>query len=76
VRIEDVGGEKREVWGFKAKEWEEFDGAYLSINAVTLEPGQEGLDLKEWTEKGWIAYFDHSEVHEDQMGKPHPGDPY
>jgi hypothetical protein len=76
VRVEEVEGEKKEVWGFKAKEWEENDNVYLSVNAVTLEPNQDGLDLREWTEKGWIAYYDKSDVQEDQMGKPHPGDMY
>jgi hypothetical protein len=76
VRTEDVGGEKKEVWGFIADKWDKSKKCYLSVNAVTLEPGQEGLDLREWTEKGWVAYFDFSEKHEDQMGKPHPGDPY
>jgi hypothetical protein len=37
VRMEDVDGEKKEVWGFKAKEWEESDRGYLSVNAVTLK---------------------------------------
>jgi hypothetical protein len=28
----------------------------LSVNANTIDFGQEGLDLKEWTEKGWAIY--------------------
>jgi hypothetical protein len=31
-------------------------GSYLTVNASTLEAGQEGLDLREWHEKGWIRY--------------------
>lgn len=74
IRIEEVDGEKREIWGFKAKEWEEDGSGYLSVNAVTLEP-QDGLDLREWVEKGWIAYFDDSKEDGDQkMGIPHPRD--
>jgi len=76
VRTEDVGGEKKEVWGFKRKEWDEAQRKYLSVNAVTLEPKQEGFDLREWVEKGWIAYLDFSEAEEDRMGRPHAGDPY
>jgi len=77
VRTEDVEGEKkREVWGFKRKEWDEADKKYLSVNALTLEPDQEGLDLREWVEKGWIAYLDHSGKEESNMGQPHAGDPY
>jgi hypothetical protein len=49
----------------------------LSVNASTLEPGQEGLDLKEWTEKGWIAYLDYKyEVGERRLRKPHDGGMY
>ena len=71
-----VDGKEREVWALKEKEWEANDSAYLTVNAATLEPKQEGFDLREWTEKGWIAYYDYSGDHEDQMGVPHPGDMY
>lgn len=47
---------------------------YLSVNAATLEAGQEGLDLSEWTEKGWIAYLDFlGEIEEARLGKPYEG---
>ncbi|PMD38090.1 hypothetical protein L207DRAFT_376138, partial [Hyaloscypha variabilis F] len=56
-------------------------GSYLSVNAATLEAQQEGLDLREWHEKGWITYLewlgekpnDHGE---DRMGAPHVGGMY
>jgi hypothetical protein len=31
---------------------------YLSVNAVTLDAGQEGLDLREWTEQKKVIYLD------------------
>ena len=76
VRTEDVGGEKKEVWGFKRKEWDEAEKKYLTVNALTLEPKQEGFDLREWVDKGWVAYYDYSKNERDQMALPHAGDPY
>ena len=76
MRTEDVNGEKKEVWGLKREGWEETVQKYLTVNALTLEPKQEGFDLREWVEKGWIEYLDFSETEKDQMGHPHEGDPY
>jgi hypothetical protein len=81
VKEMEVEGERKEVWCVKREGWFEQDGqkqkGYLSINAVTLDPGQPGLDLREWTEKGWIAYIDRREnTRPDQMGRPHEGDMY
>jgi hypothetical protein len=44
---------------------------YLSVNAVTLEPGGE-VDFKMWHEKGWIFYVD-SRFRKESMrvGEPH-----
>ena len=65
------------AWMPKKEGWVEGKTGYLSVNASTLEPGQEGLDLNEWTEKGWIAYLDcKNEVEEDRMGKPFEGGMY
>jgi hypothetical protein len=77
VQVEG-GKEKRRVWGVKREGWDEVNGpSYLSVNAATLEPGQEGFDLREWTEKGWIAYFDSKdEIGEDRLLKPHVGGMY
>lgn len=50
---------------------------YISINAITLDVGQEGLDLKEWHEKGWICYLNY--LHgkgEDRLGEPFDGGMY
>jgi hypothetical protein len=73
VEIEGVG---TEVWTPDPEGWiegaEEGTG-YLSVNAATLDAGQEGLDLKEWMEKGWIAYLDGKN---DFRGAPRLGVPY
>ena len=59
------------------KAWVATNAKYLSVNAITLDAGQEGLDLREWTEKGWIEYYDNRDDKEkDQMGVPHKGDMY
>lgn len=77
TREVEIEGRKREVWMVKREGWDETGMNYLTINAATLEPGQEGFNLKEWTEKGWIAYFDtKDEVGEDRMGDPHEGGMY
>ncbi|KAF2185582.1 hypothetical protein K469DRAFT_539275, partial [Zopfia rhizophila CBS 207.26] len=42
------------------KPWDEGleGGCYVSVNALTLDQGQEGADLREWVEKGWVHYLD------------------
>jgi len=77
----EFNGEKKKVkgWGIKREDWEGELGndGYLSVNAVTLDQRQEGLDMREWTEKGWVLYYDtRKEVEEEQMGRPHEGDMY
>jgi len=44
---------------------------YVSVNAVTLEPGEE-IDLRMWHDKGWIVYMDCRE----RTGKPRVEKPY
>lgn len=57
--------------------WDEKHHTYFSINATTLEPGQEGLSLKEWHEKGWINYLDLLDQKEEHRnGEPHRGGMY
>ncbi|KAG9236849.1 hypothetical protein BJ875DRAFT_201861 [Amylocarpus encephaloides] len=79
----EVGGEKLKGWGKKSGEWNEDgskgEGGYLSINAITIEPGQEGFDMREWHEKGWIAYLEmqkHLDNIDPRMGTPYPGGMY
>lgn len=79
VEIEEKDGkkEKKMVWTPKREGWVEKETGYLTVNAVTLEPGQEGLDLRQWTEKNWIAYLDTKDkVGEARLGKPHEGGMY
>ncbi|PQE23292.1 duf636 domain-containing protein [Rutstroemia sp. NJR-2017a BVV2] len=66
-----------EAWRPKKEGWEEGYRSYVSINATSLEAGQEGLDLREWHEKGWINYLDTlDEKEENRLGKPHRGGMY
>jgi len=38
---------------------------------------QEGFDMREWTEKGWVIYLDVlKEVEEDRLEKPFEGGMY
>jgi hypothetical protein len=85
VRGVEVEGEMRQVWTPKKEGWKEGGWreardtrpSYLSVNGHTLEPGQEELNLKEWTEKGWITYLDmKDEVGDDRLGEPHDGGVY
>lgn len=78
IRGEEGGeGEVKRGWMPKPENWKEEDTSYLSINAATLEPGQEGCDLREWTEKGWIVYLDTLNVAEDdRLLKPFVGGMY
>jgi len=69
----DVDGEKRKVWVPHA-EWKEGQNAYISINAQTLDAGQEGLDLREWHYNKWVCYLDMLDEKEgDAFDRPHRG---
>ncbi|KAF2708591.1 hypothetical protein K504DRAFT_477100 [Pleomassaria siparia CBS 279.74] len=62
-------GTVQKVWKSKSNDIDtEKDGKkitkpyhYLSVNAVTLEGGDGGVDLKEWHEKGWLYYVENRE---------------
>lgn len=72
-------GKTTKVWRAKADGWQEgkVDTAYLSVNAITVEPGQKGFNMKEWYEKKWINYLDTKDETEDnRMGEPHEGGTY
>lgn len=64
-------GERVKVWSPKKEGWVEGDTGYFSVNAHTLDAGQEGLDLREWHEKGWIVYLDMANEGEPRFGRPH-----
>jgi len=86
VRTDIPGQEGEEVkcWMPKKETWREFQAtdsgernAYLSINAHTLEPKQEGFDLRDWVEQKRVAYLDLLEFKgEDSMERPHVGGTY
>jgi hypothetical protein len=49
------------AWRLKPVELREgtpHQGSYLSVNGHTLDPGQEGLDLREWVSTKAIGYLD------------------
>lgn len=71
----DVGdGMKRvRAWTPKREGWKEGlrNGCYFSLNAGTVEAGQEGWDMREWHEKGSIVYLDElNGREEDRVGRP------
>ncbi|KAF2272009.1 uncharacterized protein EI97DRAFT_437294 [Westerdykella ornata] len=83
---EGGSGKKQKVWVTrpkgerqeKDKEGKEFVKPfhYVSVNATTLDHGQEGLDLREWHEKGWIFYVEcwkrkEGEGSKERFGTPH-----
>lgn len=72
-------GHKVKVWSAKREGWEEAKTGYLSVNAATLDHDQEGLDLREWHEKGWIAYLEIKSPDgsgETRLREPHEGGMY
>lgn len=69
-------GEKVKAWKPKTEGWIEGDTGYFSVNAHTLDAGQEGLDLREWHERGWIVYLDVTIEGKPRFGKPHDGGMY
>jgi hypothetical protein len=79
IKEVEIEGKVVKAWAPKKEGWVEgtSNTGYLSVNAATLEAAQEGLDLREWAEKGWIAYLDFlGEVGETRLGKPHEGGMY
>jgi len=75
----EIDGVKTKVWTAKREGWATIPTAYdfLIVNAATIEPGQEGFDMREWHEKGWIHYMDTlGEVGEPRWGKPYEGGSY
>ncbi|KAH8895268.1 hypothetical protein GQ53DRAFT_855504 [Thozetella sp. PMI_491] len=52
-------GAKTKYWHPVKEGWAEGreNGCYLTINAVTLDAGQEGVDLRAWTENKAVLYL-------------------
>ena len=72
-------GEKRKVWCAKGEDWKEDENGYLSVNAYSLDANQDGLDLREWTEKKWVWYLDNLTDDTSRLrsyDKPFPGGAY
>ena len=84
-------GETVKAWRPKKEGWFEWargdlrppaKRSYLSVNAYTLEPGREGLDLREWTEEKRVTYLDCLEFKgpsargEPRRERPHLGGAY
>ncbi len=65
---EELPGVRSGVDGEKTKFWRPAKGAflegrpekdsYLSVNAMTIEAGQEGADLIDWADRKTISYVD------------------
>jgi hypothetical protein len=71
---EESTGKHTTVFRMQEKNWDETKGDYLTVNATTLDAGQEGLDLREWHEKGWVMYLDCLDYKEDnRQERPHRG---
>ena len=73
-------GKTTKVWKVKKEEPPVAGIRYLSINANSVDAGQDGFDLREWMEKGWLKYVENLNVHGDarpQLGdKPFAGGVY
>lgn len=72
-------GQGVKVWRIAREGFDEGKGGsgYFSLNAVTLEAGQEGVDLRVWHENGWVAYCDSlDDEGEWTFERPHRGGMY
>ncbi|KAK9239576.1 DUF636 domain-containing protein [Lipomyces kononenkoae] len=70
----ESNGKTTRVWKVDGENWKEDQTGYLSVNANTIEPGQEGLDLRELGQKRWIQYLDCKDyTGEDRYDYPHEG---
>lgn len=81
--VKEAEGGTVKAWRAKKEGWVEdrpAHGRYLSVNAYSLDKGQEGLDLREWYEKKWVGYVDRVRGPEDRgdftFERPHPGGVY
>ena len=76
-------GELTRVWRPKKEGWQEvLPGGkdYLSVNGYSVDAGQDGFDLREWTEKKWVAYLDRRDVggirQDPRLDRPQDGGAY
>jgi hypothetical protein len=78
VDTKEEGETKVKVWRPAKEGWKEGRGgtSYFSLNATTLNEGQEGLDLRAFHDNGWIGYVDSLHRTGGESLKPHPGGMY
>jgi len=69
---------KVKVWKPVKEGWKEGKGGdnYFSLNATTLNEGQEGLDLRAFHDNGVIGYVDSLDRTAGNSTKPHRGGMY
>ncbi|TQV92295.1 hypothetical protein V2A60_006983 [Cordyceps javanica] len=78
------GGEAavKKVWrprGAQASANVKQAGCYLSVNGHTIDPGQQGFDMREWVERESVMYYDFLQDEDagpGRYGKPYPGGCY
>lgn len=75
------GGSKVRVWRPKREGWNETihdpnAKDYLTVNGFAIDAGQEGFDLREWTEKKWIGYLDGLNRYEEKGSEERFDRPY
>lgn len=65
------------AWKLKSQGYVEDVTGYISVNATTIEPGQDAGDLREWQDKKWICYLDCLDGKGSRsFEKPHRGGMY
>ena len=72
--VEGENGEKMKVWHPRKDRVEGPDegSLYLSVNAHSIDAGQEGFDMREWTEKKWLWYLDFLDDSSRAANADHP----
>jgi hypothetical protein len=78
LEAKEEGDTQVKVWRPAKEGWQEKRGgtSYFSLNATTLNEGQEGLDLRAFHENGWIGYVDSLDRTAADSMKPHRGGMY
>jgi hypothetical protein len=77
----EVEGQRVKAWRAASEGWREGSGpsprpSYFSINAATLDAGQEDLDVRQWHENGWMRYVDSLDDTAGAYEKPQRGGMY
>lgn len=69
---------KKTIWRPKAEGWGERRGwgCYLSVNGYTVDPGQDGFELGDFTANNWVAYLDCLELDGLEEREPRYDKPY